>query len=412
MAGDEHAGRLVGRTSVGAPVATRAMADDPRCRSVVSGDAAAYPDGRIPNGADILSGWNERRWPSGDAAWLLEGLELDRAGEDGSTLLVCEVSDAELAARLGHPDLWIWNDRAGGFPSGPGPFRFVADGSLEANPAHVAAGPWVERVRDVHSAETDPALMLRLGEADVAVLYGRSAAEMLREPPDAIELTELPSWDKSYALWLDTSRRWLNDPSFRRWLAGAIDRESAAGFLFAGAARPAWSLISPARTAAAWTSVARRPVSPGSTPRLSLRYDPLDPHAELVAQRLRAELGLHGIELLLGPGSGSADDAADMRLVVHRPPVADPLIALQQTLAGLADAPEHVRGMLRSSRGLADAEARRAAAELVENGLLVEARLIPILRLRAWLAHDSALRGVEPGPFGRLYLERAYWKRP
>ena len=53
--------------------------------------------------------------------------------------------------------------------------------------------------------------------------------------------------------------------------------------------------------------------------------------------------------------------------------------------------------------------ARAAGAWKAEELLLADARVIPLIRLHAWLAYHSSLAGLDPGPEGEFRLEEAWW---
>ncbi len=54
---------------------------------------------------------------------------------------------------------------------------------------------------------------------------------------------------------------------------------------------------------------------------------------------------------------------------------------------------------------------RHERAALVEDSLLADARLIPLVCLHAWLVQHNDLTGVSAGRYGILRLERAEWVR-
>lgn len=124
-----------------------------------------------------------------------------------------------------------------------------------------------------------------------------------------------------------------------------------------------------------------------------------------------------GLSVLLVPTRGDRfrealdDDRFQMALIAHRPPVIDPVLALQHTLWELGNpSPEAWDALQRASWW--DREDRRlSAARFAEDTLLREARLVPLVRVYAWLATRPGLEGVVAGPWGVLRLENARWVR-
>jgi hypothetical protein len=99
-----------------------------------------------------------------------------------------------------------------------------------------------------------------------------------------------------------------------------------------------------------------------------------------------------------------------MVLVAHRPQVADPLLGLLGTLWPLVSAQEEILRLDRATR-IPHATRRRERALEIERTWLVDARMVPLVRVHAWLARHNRLSGVEVGAFGVLSLDRAAWRR-
>ncbi len=263
-------------------------------------------------------------------------------------------------------------------------------------------GPFlhVDGVRFVQADGTDPGLMLRLGEADLAVLYGRAAGGLIDSGERRLRLSRAPGWDRTYFLWSEPRHRWLNDPALRRWLAGILEREPMLRFLFDGRGSAAYSLSSPDPVAPIWAEPGPAPFARHARPRLSLRFDRQDPHAASIAARVKAVLDAHGVELALLPRlaeeliDGLRSKEAELTLLVHQATSEDAVEALDRTL-----------------RRLDPAEAEGATPAQVERSLLEQARLVPLVRLEAWLARSHRLEGVRAGTYPVLRLETARWRR-
>ena len=149
-------------------------------------------------------------------------------------------------------------------------------------------------------------------------------------------------------------------------------------------------------------------------PRLSLTFSREDPFAVRVAARVKAaweELGL-GLDL---DGAGGAEFRERARrgefvaaLLLHQPPTADPVLGMHGSLAATGSTiPDAIAALEEASR-VAEPEERLLAAGRAEAALLRDARLIPLVRLHAWLATDARLVGIESGPAGTLRLDDAW----
>jgi len=283
---------------------------------------------------------------------------------------------------------------AGCAPRGPGLIRILPTDEQEASTLRATLGS-VEGVRFVTAGETDPALVLRLGEADLAVLYGRAASSLLGENEHSVRMRRAPGWDRTYFLWSGSRARWVNDPAFRRWLAGTVRRESLLQFLFDGRGVAAHSLSAPASPIL--PPPAGTPFVRDAPPRLSLRFDGNDPRAQSIAARIKAELETHGLVLTLLErdarelGEDLRSRELELALWVHRATDGDARESLGRTLRRLGQDGDAPFG--------------------TERSLLLQGRLVPIVRLDAWLATRRALKGVRPGNYGELRLDRARWRQ-
>ena len=343
----------------------------------------------------------------------VEGLRVAEGG-----LEVCTSRPApDLSSRLSHPALWFPQPaRAVDFAHGPGPFRLGRDGLLQPAPRPAGVAPYLEQVEAVDDQGT-PALLLRLAEADLGLLLGADAGELLDPTGGPLRLERIERWDRVYYLWLDPGRRWVNDPRFRRWVGSVIDREAMLEYLFDGRGEPAAGLLAGETAGPAPTVTLPRPLSADSRPRLDLCFDEGDPFAASIAARARAELELHGVELALDPrdASGLSDalsrGRASMMLLAHRPGLEDPVLALTESLIRLPGVPVELLESLRAGSRSDDPRERLANARNAEAGVLRDGRLLPLVRLHAWMALDPALRDVRTGSDGLLILEQVWWAR-
>jgi hypothetical protein len=334
---------------------------------------------------------------------------------EGPALEICSSRPVpDLAARLAHPALWLWRTSpAGGLLEGPGRFVESAHGMLTRNPAHAGRPALLERLRRVEGETAG--LLLRIGEADLAVAYGSAAAELIGAGAESLAVQREEGLDKTFLLWLVPHTRWLSDPSLRRWLADRIDRRGMLERLFAARGSVAYGLLQGGEGVAPWDGVAVRPLARNTVPRIRLDYDGSDADAARIASRLKAELGVLDVTLLLRSRQATALDAAvragevEMALLAHRPHSRDPVLELGETVRRLGPAAGDARELLRVGAQAEGAGRRARAARDAERLLTADARVIPLVRLEAWVAADSRLAAVDAGVPGLLRFGAAGW---
>jgi ABC-type oligopeptide transport system substrate-binding subunit len=396
------------------------------CWSFTLEPRASFPDGRPVSAEDLVSSWETGlREPSSAHHWLLGPVEGSAAfgrgaaaavsglrAVDGRLEICVSAAAPDLPERLAHPALWL--RRRGpseGRWEGPGPFRQTGVDRLGANPFGAVA-PYLDKAHFVDQSETDPALLLNLAQADLGVVFGRAAARLQRDSLRELSQSRLPRWDRTYFLWIDRQARWVNDPRFRRWLSDAIDRQSMVDYLFSGEGEPAYTLSGSVATN---RETGPRPLGAASRPRLSLAFDEDDPFAVRIAERLVATLRLEGIDLSLAPRGAIELRRADAGsppsaiLSVHQPASDDPVLGMTESVWRLAGPESDTIKQLERASRIADPGNRVEAAAQIERWVLDQGRLIPLLRLHAWLVVDARLRDVETGPPGVLRLERSWW---
>jgi hypothetical protein len=384
-----------------------------------------------PAPAAVIEGWQTRvRAGDGRHAWLLEpvtGAAAFGAGaaeriaglrvEDGLLVICVDRPTPDWRSRLRHPALWAATSSEPIEPWCTGA-SFHASEYGDTLVRRDARGPArrVRRVEVLGGPEGGERVVPAAGGYDLALAWGPAAATLL-EAGGAHELARrLPGWDTVYALWLVADRRWTNDPVFRRWLRDLLDRERMARYLFGHEAEPALAL-SPVDAPDPAGAPGARPFAAGSSPRLTFVFDEEDPHAASLALRLKAVLRSRGVDLRpVAHSRGGLTRALEDRevhgaVVAHRPLVDEPLLALLETLWPLRRPFADEAGTLLRSTRIADPERRRRRARDIEADLVGDARLIPLVRLRAWLLHGPELTGIETGGRGVLRLDRATWAR-
>jgi MarR-like DNA-binding transcriptional regulator SgrR of sgrS sRNA len=380
---------------------------------------------------DLVAAWRTDFLADGSALhWLLEPVGMSGETIDGEPdedaplraeeriLQICPARETpDLPDRLRHPALWLQKvDPVTGAPFGPGPFRQEPDGTLTANPTYPGAGPYVEKVVPLLVEGHSP-MLFRLGDAHAAVIFGQGANALIDDPESGLRLERLPDWDRTYFVWMNPEKRWVNDPVFRRWVAGTIDRDEMVSYLFDERGERAFSLSRGGSAVPVYPLRADRPLSPMTEPRLQMVYDVADPYSEAVAQRLQAVLASERVELSLVAmdltelRSAMRAGQVDVALMAHHPGSEDPVLALEGTIWWLGPGTEEAwEGLVAASRiDPRQLSARAAAAWKAEELLLKDARVVPLIRLHAWLAHRPSLTGLDPGPEGELRLEEAWW---
>ncbi len=321
-------------------------------------------------------------------------------GTDGDDLVACfDRPLPDWKARFSHPDLWPV--RADG--SGPGLFvPGPTAGGWIPNPArHVGRGSFDE-IRFVDAGKLASDTLIAMAEVDLAIVYGREIERLRSANLDGFDLEPLPGWDRTYALWLDPQSRWVNDPPFRKWLAAHVDRGELARLLFGKEAAAAAGLLSGASSEPA-PSEGRRPFDSRSTPRLVLGFDAEDPYAVRIAARLKALLREIGLELTLSRDASARSSRVGVVLFAHHPPVRDPVLGLQHTLRSVTEVAGNAEDAWRLLGRAAEQPSgtdRLALARQAERSLLADGRLIPLVRLPAWVVRNSNARAVHFGPYG------------
>lgn len=333
--------------------------------------------------------------------------------EDGKLKICVTVPTPDLPQRLAHPALWL---KPAGPPMGRGPFSGAPGTVLASNPDYAGPPPRLRWIEMVDAAGHDPALLLRVGEADAAILYGPSASALIERPTDRLRVERWPELDRVYLIRFHLARRWVSDPSFRRWLADSIQRESILRYVFDERGEIGYTLSHQDSPRPSWRAASRRPFTGATRPHLSLDYPRDDRFAAAIAERVRASMALEGLSIvirgrplseLVGEG---LDGSSSMALLSHSPRSVDPVLALLETVGLLGPRAAPFLELLDQASRLERPADRQAAAWFAEDALLIEANVAPLIRAHAWLAVDRGLEGVAAGPDGMPSLERAWWR--
>jgi hypothetical protein len=385
---------------------------------------ARFPDGRRVSPADVIRAWEEVLLAPGTRhRFLLEPVLGVPAFLEGSANRI-EGLEAEgdllrirgsrrlpdLPWRLAHPALAVGSVDRFGAPTGPGPFLPERRGDgLAGNPLHAGGAPFVERFFLRNDPGIDADLLVEAGEVQAAILLGRPAGSLRRRAPEGVRVERAPGWDRTYALLINPRR--VPDAAARALLARAVDRDGMVRLLFDRQGEAAGSLLDPS----APVPPPADPADRGHGAKLVLRFDRTDPMAGSIAARLKASWEQRRFALDLDgsdpPDLREAieDGAHGVALVLHQPAVADPVLALQDSLDDVGAGLEDAQRQLRDAAALEDPAARLAAALAAEAGAIADHRLVPLVRLQAWLARDARLVGIDPSAPGTIRLGDAFY---
>lgn len=308
----------------------------------------------------------------------------------GDTLIIeSENPMPSLLAELALPRDLILKHNAAGWPIGTGAFR-VAEWQpgkhlqLAANEESWQGRPFVDTVEiEFGKSQRDQAIALELGKADLIEaapqMAGANGSQRLRSSLP-VELMALVFPPNSRA----------QDARVREALALSIDRKPIQSVLLRGAGEPAgsvlpnwmtgYSSVFPAQVNA---QLARAVLAESRQPALTLSYDPRDPQAQLIAERIA--LGARGIGLTL---QVSLSGPEDIRLVRATLPSPDPATSLREASRQLGLSPPAVRS--------------NAVEDLyqAERTLLDQHAVIPLFHLPVASAAGRRVRDWEPDPIG------------
>src|SRR5277367_170279 len=296
-----------------------------------------------------------------------------------------------LLAELALPRNILLKRNANGVPIGTGPF-VIAEWQpgkllkLAANEESWAGRPFIDGVEiELGRSLRDQAIALQLDKADIIETPAQSANGSQRQ--GASSTTSLPV--ELLALVFPANSK-AQDPRLREALALAIDRKPIQSVLLKGAGEPAASILPNWMTGygAAFSTQAnpqraRSVLSDSRQPTLNLSYDPRDPQAQLIAERIALNAREVGIAIQV-----SLSGAEDIRLLRVAVPSPDPATALDDVARQLGMSPPLA--------------APRSLDELyqAERALLDGYRVIPLFHLPLSTATAARVHGLEPDLLG------------
>jgi len=302
-----------------------------------------------------------------------------------------EASAPTLLAELALPRNLILAHNAAGLPIGTSPFR-IADYQpgkllkLAAVEDSWSGRPFLDAIEiEFGKSLRDQAVALELGRADVIATAPRSANASPRMRTSSsmslpVELMALVFAPNSKA----------QDVRLRQALALSIDRKPIQSVLLKGAAEPTASILpnwmtgySAAFSAQANVQRAKALLADSRPPALTLSYDPRDPQAQLIAERIALNAREAGITVQV-----SLSGPDDIRLVRIPLPTPDPALALREAARQLSLSPPVLHG--KSVEDLFQAE----------HGLLEDSSVIPLFHLPVASAASPRVHGWAPDRLG------------
>jgi len=337
------------------------------------------------------------------AASLKGSMSVTASGE-GAIAIQTDTTAPDLPVRLAGPRYAVLRRGANAVTSGSGPFRIAEwqpgkRALLAANDDYWGGRPYPDAIElSMERAYRDQSIDLQLGKTDVAELAIEDARRGIERG--------LRMWTSApvelLALVFERGRAAVEDARLRQAIALAIDRAAIHNVLLQRQGQPASALLPQWLTGYAFLFAAARDLERARdrvaliqpVPRVTLAYDPADPLARLIAERIALNVREAGVVLQVAPGG-----KADVRLARVR------LSSLDSAQA-LAD--------LAAAFGLAWQAPSGGAPEALfqaEQKLLDDYRVVPLFHVPQILGLSPRLRNWDPGPWGDWRLENA-WLEP
>jgi len=297
-----------------------------------------------------------------------------------------------LLAELALPRNLLLKRNPNHLPIGTGPF-LIAEWQpgkllrLAANEESWAGRPFVDAVEiEVGKSLRDQAVALELDKTD-AIEAAPPAANGAQRHSTSPSLS-LPVELLALVFFANSKTQ---DPRLREALALAIDRKPIQSVLLKGAGVPAASILpnwmtgySAVFSAQPNPQHARTLLADSRQPTLNLSYDPRDPQAQLIAERIALNAREVGITVQV-----SLSGAEDIRLMRVALPSPDPATSLGEAARQLG-LPQPALPATPGNNSLAD-------LYQAERGLLAGYAVIPLFHLPVASAASARVRDWEPG---------------
>lgn len=312
-----------------------------------------------------------------------------------------ETSTPSLLAELALPRNLILARNAAGLPVGTGSFRIAEFQpgkllKLAASEESWSGRPFLDAIEiEFGKSLRDQAVALELGRADVI----EAAPQTANASPRIRTSSSLPV--ELMALVFASNSR-AQDVRLRRALALSVDRKPIQSVLLKGAADPTASILPNWMTGyssafSTQTNVQRAKVllADSRQPALTLSYDPRDPQAQLIAERIALNAHEAGITVQV-----SLSGPDDIRLVRIALPSPDPALCLRETARQLSLSPPVLHG--NTVEDLFQAE----------HALIDDDSVVPLFHLPIASAASARVRGWAPDQLGgwnlaNLWLENS-----
>ncbi len=325
------------------------------------------------------------------------------AGE--AVVVECDTPTSNLPAVLALPRYGIAK-RGGGKLIGSGPFsinrwdpgkRLV----LTARDDYWGGRAFVDSMEiEVDKSFREQMIALDLGKADIVEASPDQARHAVVEGR-RVESSAPAEW---MALVFSRDSQSADDGKLREALGLSIDRESMSTVLLQGGGEPAGTFLPNWLTGYGFlfpTAVdlqrARQVRGEVHTaPVWTLDYDPSDPLARVIAERIALNASDAGLTLQPLSLQTASSTVADVRLVRMPPPSLDARVALSELAASLGLPPPKFEG---------DPAGGLYAAERT---LLQSQRVIPLLHLRTAAALSAKVRGWQEDPDGSWSLQNVW----
>ena len=299
------------------------------------------------------------------------------------------------------------NDKANRVPIGTGPFLVAGwePGKLlrlAASEESWAGRPFADAVEiEFGKSLRDQAIAFELNKVDIIEASPEAVNGQRRSTSSAPSLSfSLPV--ELLALVFSANSK-AQDPRLREALALAIDRKPIQSMLLKGAGTPAASILPNWMTG--YSAVFSTPANPqrartlltdSRQPALNLSYDPRDPQAQLIAERIA--LNAREVGITVQVTLSGAEDIRLMRVVLPSP---DPATALAEAARqlGLPQASLPPRSNSLDGRSLDG----RTLDDLYqsERALLDGSTVIPLFHLPLASAASARVRGWEADRLGQ-----------
>ena len=303
-----------------------------------------------------------------------------------------------LLAELALPRNLILKRSGNGLPIGTGAF-LVSEWQpgkllkLTANEGSWAGRPFVDGVEiEFGKSLRDQAAALELDKADVIEVAPQAGnGSQRRNTSSSPSSLSLPV--ELMALVFAANSK-AQDPRLREALALAIDRKPIQSVLLKGVGDPAASILPKWMTGYSElfptqvnTQRARAVLADSRQPALNLSYDPRDPQAQLIAERIA--LNAREIGITIQVSLSGVEDIHLMRVVLPSP---DPVTSLVEAARQLGLRPPEL-----------PAPRENSIDDLYqsERGLLAGYAVIPLFHLPIATAANARIRDWQPDQLGR-----------